>query len=298
MVMKMVSEPQTRHALVEPVLTNTEMRARIVKADQPVAPKHPGSQTRYHEIAPNLYLGGYRNPESLDKLNGVEEEAGHVNGSAFDFALAIQVSGPISENLLLLQDEDLDTFSFPSKLNPDGSPGLDFGIHCFDGAADDLVYLIAALKRIDSFLEKQRRVIVYCEDGGAPGAAVTAAYLMAKYNVTADEAYMYLRARRDIDGPRTEPKGPSLSERITRIREKLGLDQTGIGGMLAQISELQDTHGGPDLSRKAPIPVRIAELEQALELDKPAVEPAAAVKHFDQELAGKKQQLCQLMGLA
>lgn len=63
------------------------------------------------------------------------------------------------------------------------------------------VYFNKAISFIESALKRNMRVLVHCFAGISRSATVVIAYLMKKCNMTFNEAYKFVKARRNIINP-------------------------------------------------------------------------------------------------
>lgn len=166
----------------------------------------------YHEIVPNLFLGGEYDPKKiymiddkeLKEFGGSRSRASTEQGlfSHPPFGLVVQVGETESKNRNM---GDPELFAFPSVDADDPEqPGLQtVSVRSFDDepGAEDLGVLKRALCKINKALEKQEKVLVHCRQGVDRSPTVVAAYLMAKYGLTYNEAYNAVLSRRIIAQP-------------------------------------------------------------------------------------------------
>lgn len=181
------------------------------------------TENAWHEVVPNLYLGPQRSPDTVYSVDGSERARETVK-----LSLVVRADELPEDVTAQTRAEGAELFCFPLRRphpGPDGSRAriLSMGLHCFDRARGDLAHLCEALRKVDASLSRGDSVLIFCKNGSTFSPIVVAAYLMAKYQVTADEAWHYTARRRLVAAGNTDNANHVF------LREK----QTQVQGLLA-----------------------------------------------------------------
>lgn len=141
-----------------------------------------------HEIVPGLWLAGNYLPEVTHGFD--------ANAKAENYELAIAATNRFTDYIRQLPKSC-------SICQIENAPGAkDVGVGSF--STNDSIPLKAVISSIDNELKQNKKVLVFCQQGADRSATVVIAYLMSIYELSFEDALIYVRSRRFIANPSIE----------------------------------------------------------------------------------------------
>jgi hypothetical protein len=141
-------------------------------------------ENAYHEMIPNLYLGGAYEPQKFVGYNGRVKEAPQ-------FDLVVHVSAFGLEDLKLQAAPGKKDFHF-DKIGGYNDVSL------ASLKANDQAQLRDCILQIDQALREGKKVAVQCQQGKDRSSTIIMAYMMSKYGLTVEQALNFNRNQRRI----------------------------------------------------------------------------------------------------
>ncbi|MEI8125307.1 MAG: dual specificity protein phosphatase, partial [Parachlamydiaceae bacterium] len=165
------------------ILSTIKKRVAIDSLDQEAALELLMEQA-FHEIIPNLYLGGSYTPEKIVNYQGKKSRE-----MTFDYVVHATIH---NRDLQLVPNPSRQEFTF-KVLNKD------IGLDSFE--YNDQKDLNECISNIHEYLKKGQKVFVHCQQGKDRSALIIMAYLMSVYpQMNAQIAQEFVSSKRQIVG--------------------------------------------------------------------------------------------------
>lgn len=142
-----------------------------------------------HEIVPGLWLAGNYQPNAFYGTGGMPHQPTYMG--------IIAATNRLTDYVTSLKRSMGTFFQITDAPN-----AQDVGVESF--SANKCVELSLIVHAIAFRLSNNQNVLVFCQQGADRSATVVIAYLMSAYQLSFEDALLYVRSRRFIANPQTE----------------------------------------------------------------------------------------------